>query len=267
MELSDYVELLYSSDNFSRAFQVFESEVQSLGFDGVLYTYIPRMVVDQSLQPVYQVSGDYSPGYLEHYADARFDLNDPLIKAVNAGETTPVSWWGPVCRKYMGGCGEGKNVIETARQYGINNGVTLPLLSGACGISGASFISEEKNDLFARLLSEQLEPLTLRTRLFHNMVLANAQFSVEFVKPLMDSLNDTEKQFLIGLAAGLAPSQIAAKLNSTDKYLEQVMLRIRRKLSGVGPDESPAINRNQVLYYAGLMGVLEYPDEHRNGAH
>ena len=262
MELCDFVESLYASESFSSAFELLEKSVNSLGFEGVLYTYIPKAMVDHSIQPVYQVSEEYSPQYLDHYTSARFDRYDPLIRAVAGGESQPITWWGQTCSKYMGKDRESFEVIATSKNYGINNGVTLPLMSSSKGISGASFISCEKDREFNLLLEERLEQLELRTRLFHSMVTANAQFSTRFTQPLMNSLSDTEKRFIFGLAAGNSPARIAAELNRSEKYLEQVMLRIRRKLSGVAPDEAPTLNRNQILYYAGLLNILEFSDLH-----
>ena len=54
------------------------------------------------------------------------------------------------------------------------------------------------------------------------------------------------------------PCQIAADMKKSEGYLEQVLLKIRRKLSGVGKHEPPKINRNQLLYYAGLLNILEH---------
>jgi len=112
-----FVSNLYEANDFEQAFNVFESQVLKLGFDGVLYTYI---------------------------ADSA-------------------------------------EVINTAKDYGINNGVTLPLLSGQSGIAGASIISEETK-AFSKLLDSRIEILTLCTRLFHNMVLSNAPYKAEFSK-------------------------------------------------------------------------------------
>ncbi len=64
--------------------------------------------------------------------------------------------------------------------------------------------------------------------------------------------------YLRGLAAGKKTGQIASELGTTSGYLEQIMLKLRRKLSGVEDDETPTISRNQILYYAGLMNMLEY---------
>ena len=258
-DLSRYVESLYDVDNFEDAFNIFEDEVLKLGYHGVLYTYIPKVLINSnfSSEPVYVVSKDYSPHYLGEYTRSRFDKYDPLIKAVNDGVSTPISWWGDICKSYMEGDQKSYDVIAASKDHGIQNGLTLPLMSGSKGIAGASFISEERKP-FNKLIDHSLLDLKLCTTIFHNMVASNALYMSQFSKTLLESLNDTEKRFLMGLASGKSPAQIAVEINRNEKYLEQVMLRIRRKLSGVGSEETPLINRNQVLYYAGLLNILEF---------
>lgn len=259
--LSSYVESLYAAESFSVAFDALHKEALSLGYDGVLYTYIPQALINSKFggQPVYEVSHDFNPGYLAHYADARFDKHDPLIKAVVDGVSEPIDWWGSVCSRYQDADEVSRDVMETSRQYGINNGLTVPLMSGAQGISGASFITEESRS-FDQLKDQSLDALVLRTKLFHGLVASNALYLGQFMRPLLASLSSTEIKFLSGLASGKSPAQISAELNKSVKYLEQVMLKIRRKLSGVSPEEQPLLNRNQVLYYAGLMNILGHAD-------
>jgi len=249
---------LYDANNFEQAFNVFESQVLKLGFDGVLYTYIPRVLLDTQfhLNPVYHVSSEYRPKYMDHYSEARFERVDPLVQAVHDGISNPISWWGDICKEYMKADSDSAEVIETARDYGINNGITLPLLSGQSGIAGASIISDETS-AFGKLLDSRIEKLTLCTRLFHNLVLSHAPYKAEFSKPMLKSLSKTELQLLMGLSRGQSPAQIASQINRSEGYLEQVMIKMRRKLSGVESEDIPIINKNQLLYYAGLLNILD----------
>jgi hypothetical protein len=50
---------------------------------------------------------------------------------------------------------------------------------------------------------------------------------------------------------------MAKEIFRSEKYLEQVMLKIRRKVSGVNQFDKPTINRNQLMYYAGLANLIE----------
>lgn len=257
-DFSDYVASLCACSGFPEAFSLFESQAFKLGLDGVLYTFIPRIVIDNqfAVKPVYEVSKNYAPAYLNHYAEARFDKADPLIKAVESGATNPISWWGPICQDYMDKCDSSYEVIASSRGYGINNGVTLPLLCSSKGIAGASFITGEEKH-FDLLMSENLRWLELCSKLFHSFVTNDTEFNGRFARPLLSGLSNTELQLLSGLARGESMAAIAADINRSVKYLEQVMLNLRRKMSGVGRDDPPLINRNQLLYYAGLLNILE----------
>lgn len=260
-DLGEYVTQLYNAHSFDEAFNIFHNQVLKLGFEGVLYTYIPQVLLNSNFTraPVYQVSSTYSPAYIKHYAEARFDKHDPLIKAVMDGVTEPVDWWGDINKHYMNNKAS-QEVIATSSCYGISNGITLPLMSEVRGIAGASFISSESR-FFCMLKDERLDTLKLCTRLFHKFIVSDAVYVGHFLKPLLDSLSKTEREFLFGLTQGKQPSEISYELNKSEKYLEQLMLKLRRKFSGVSGEDSPTLNRNQILYYAGLSGLIETIDQ------
>ncbi|OED35006.1 hypothetical protein AB833_31610 [Chromatiales bacterium (ex Bugula neritina AB1)] len=255
---TQYVSSLISSNGFSEAFQLFESEVYRIGFEGVLYTYIPSALIDMQfpVKPVYEVSKNYAPEYLSHYSEARFERYDPLIKAVKSGESKPINWWGELCKQHINNSSASAEVITVSQEYGINNGLTIPLLSGRRGIAGVSFITGEKSG-FDRLLQDKLEELELYSNIFHRVVAADQQFSSRFSLPLLKNLSHTELQLLKGLADGQSMAEVSTAINRSLKYLEQVMLSLRRKISGVEEGMPPGINRNQLLYYAGLLNILE----------
>ena len=258
----DYVEALLNATHFDGAFQVFENEVHRLGFDGALYTFIPKLLLDSNFitEPVYKVTDSFSQDYLTHYAQARFDRHDPLIKAVQDGVSHTVDWWGEIAETYKAQSDLSRMVIDEARSYGIQNGLTIPLMSGQQGISGASIISREEQPAFERLTNQKLSELQRVTHLFHSLVGCNVGYLSGFSRPMLEILSNKERLYLAELARGKSAPEIAYSLSTTTKYLEQLMLKIRRKLSGVGPYDTPTINRNQVMYYAGLMNLLDYDD-------
>ncbi|MFT7214473.1 MAG: hypothetical protein ACI9XK_004741 [Granulosicoccus sp.] len=259
-EVGDFAESLFGANDLDEAFAIFNAETRRLGFEAMLYTYIPKIIIhdEGALIPVFQVS-NISPAYLSHYKEARFDKYDPLIKAVTDGACDPIEWWGDLCKSYTSADTKGKEVMEVARDYKINNGVTLPLLSGPQGIAGASFITEDRLG-FDLLLQEKLPQLQLVTNIYSNLVLANSGYIGQFITPVFASLNTLEIKFLAGLAKGKSQAEMATELSRSGKYLEQVMLKIRRKVSGVGEFAKPTINRNQLMYYVGLANLIEYAD-------
>ncbi|MFK7860874.1 MAG: autoinducer binding domain-containing protein [Granulosicoccus sp.] len=261
-ELNDYAEALDSAPDLETAFRLLEKQAEKLGFDGVLYTYIPSIIVKNEItsQPVYQVSSDYAPAYLSHYQEARFDRHDPLISAVRDGCSVPIDWAGDVCENYMQRDKKSREVIDVARNYGIEHGITLPLMSSEQGIAGASFITRERYG-FNKLFDERLQHLKVATSLYSNFVLANTGYLSSFVKPIFANLNELEIRLLAALALGKCSAEIASELCRSEKYLEQVMLKMRRKVSGVEPHDKPTINRNQLLYYAGQVNILSYAEK------
>jgi DNA-binding CsgD family transcriptional regulator len=261
VDLGQYCEELYRARDFEHAFTILDEQVVKLGFQGVLYTFIPRLLIDSNFhqEPVYKVSDAYSPGYLKHYEEAHFERDDPLIQAVNGGISQPIDWWGGISQQYMESNVKSKEVIATAQSYGIKNGITVPLLNDERGIAGASFVTDE-GDSFSLLKSDSVEKLELCTKLFHNLVFSNACHTSGFVQPVLQSLTNTEKRFLSKLAQGKTPVQIAQELGRSEKYLEQVMLKVRRKFSHSNAEGAITVNRNQIMYYAGLMNLVEHID-------
>lgn len=258
-KLTDFVEALYAATNFDQAFDALEKEVLNLGLDGVLYTYIPKPLITNGFRtnPVYKLSREYAPDFIAHYTQAKFEKDDPLIQAVQDGVTAPINWWGDICNVYRHANPKADEVIRVSRSYGISHGMTLPLLCESSGISGASFISEDPNG-FDQLIEERGRALFQRTQLFHSLIMANTQYLAEFEKPLLSELTTKELRYLAGLARGHSNARIAIDLGLSEKYLEQVMLRIRRKVSGVGRFDAPTVNRNQLMYYAGLLHLLDH---------
>ena len=258
-DLGMFAEKLFRASCFEDAFRAFEAQVFRLGFEGALYTFIPRVALDANLpkQPIYKVSESYGPDYLSHYAQARFDQHDPIVKAIAGGVLTPLDWWIEVKKGTM--TTAERTVIVTAREdYRIVNGLTLPTMSNLRGIAGASFTSSEPDRLYEKLKAQRQEELALCTRMFHGAVNSNAYFMEEFLRPLLASLNQTEKGTLRRLAEGKGLERIADEVGTTTRYVDRVVRHLREKLSGVGADEQPHISRNQLAYYVGLLNLIDY---------
>lgn len=262
--LGEYATALYQAENIGDAFLTFESTVVNLGFDGALYTYIPKalLISDIDAEPVYYVSQGYCPNYVNDRSDARSHKNNPSVGADASGEAGPIGWRKEICEQYkMEDDVSSEDTEEkVARTYGTQNGVTIRLMSGEQGIALASFIILDESR-YSLLMAEKLEALTLRAKMFHSLVMSNACYLSEFTQPLVNSFSQTQLRYLAGLASGKKTSEIARDMGTTPGYLDQSMTRLRRKLSGTDEHETPRINRNQLLYYAGLLNILEQHSE------
>lgn len=255
--LGEFAERLVLARDYTEAFKVFEIFVQSLGYAGVLYTYIPRIVLERNhlKQPIYSASSDYNPDYISHYMEARFDLNDPIVKAIDSGELKVLDWWGEVGKGYMSS--SERNVIEVAREdYQIINGFTIPFLSSTEGIAGASFISDAKDRQYQLLRDSNKETLKIGAHLFHAAVMSSSWRQTQFVIPALGVLNPLERKILHGLATGLKAKQIADKSGKSQKYIEKVLRQLKFKLAGTSENGRPEIETTELIYHLGLTNLL-----------
>lgn len=262
-EIGIYAEALYSADDLHAAFVGFENQIQRLGFCGALYAYIPNVILqsDDRRKPVYQLSDSYVPNYISHYDEARYDKVDPVINAIADGVTAPFDWSGNICERYIIRNRKSREVIEESHSYGVQRGITVPLKSDQQGIAGASFIMTESSRF--ENPEQRIHELSVVTSMYHNLVTANVGFVGKFIRPIFGNLNDLEIRFVAGLASGKSLKEMAIELHRSKKYLEQVLMRVRVKVSGEDEDGKARINRDQLLYYAGLTNIIGQAEELR----
>ena len=249
---------LYQAHDLKSAFKNFENEALSLGFDGTLYTYIPQVLIASNfiVKPRYQVSDGYSPEFLKHYIEAEFERYDPLIQMVVDGVSESIDWWGSLCESYKQKNRFSREVIDMSRTYGIQHGTTIPLMSDTRGVAFASLISRDAA-FYLQPMNDKLQVMILKARLFNSLVMSSSDFMKKFVQPVFSTFSDTQLYYVNGLASGKKTTEIAMELGTSAGYLEQTMLKLRRKISGVQEFEAPIVTRNEVLYIAGLLNLRE----------
>jgi hypothetical protein len=248
----NFIAALYQATTLDEAFAAYEQLVQKLGFDGVLYTFVPQIYFDAklSITPLFKTSDAYCPAFLKHYQEAGFDQHDFTVKQITHGETRVIDWWGE-SRKGLLTPQESTVIITAREEYGIRNGMTLPLLGGMPGFGGVSCISSEKDTAYQLLVSEKLYVLQLCTQLFHEHVMAQPHLKIYFLAALLDQLTPKEKrllQFVIsGLPMKILPDYMA---DISQKYGERLLDGIREKFGG--------INKVRLIYYIGLLHLHHY---------
>lgn len=243
--LSDFSQRLYDSDDIDTLFSTLEWAVKQLGFEHVSYSYIPDMLnrLLGNLSPVFKLSNQYPIDFIDEYEACRFGQHDFTIKKITEGEQAPLPWWqmaGQLNRKE-------KHIIEVARHdYGLRQGITIPVYSDGRTIAGVSIKSSESDRLFDLLYDEHIEKLTLISRMFSDRILQSPRNRSIFYKPFINSMSTTEQAVLTLLAEGHHLKTIATQLQLDYKYISNtVMASLRKKFGNV--------TRDQLMYLAGRM--------------
>lgn len=256
-KLHDYVDALLKAASLQAAFSIYQKEVVRLGFDGVLYSIIPKAIMQSNfrVKPVFEVSSDFGGDFMSHYWEAEFYKHDPLIEALQAGIRETLDWNSVLCEQFISLSASTREVMDVARLNGIEQGLTIPLMTDERGVAAATIISRDSHG-FSALKRAALADLEMRTSLFHNLVMANPGYSDVFSEPMVGMFNTKQLGYVVGMASGLSTEDIAYSLGTSVGYLEQSMLKLRRKMSGVSEFEPATVNRNQVMYTAGLLNLL-----------
>lgn len=248
----DFIVELLQAATLDEAFAAFERQVQRLGFDGALYTFVPQIYLEASLSlvPLFKTSEAYCPRFLRHYQEAGFEKDDFTVKKITEGERNVLDWWG----ENRKGCltPQENTVILTAREeYGILNGMTIPIYEGMPGFGGVSCISSEKDRAYQMLVDERLQALLICVQIFHSHVMVKPRLKEYFLAPLLDQLPPKEKcvlQFLVsGLPMKVLPDHVPG---ISQKYGEKLLDNIRTKFGG--------IKRIRLLYLLSALGFDQY---------
>ena len=251
--LTDFLEKIGLATNINDMFAALERAAISLGFDNISYTYVPSVIGNNlyQLSPIFLISQSYETKFISHYVSEKLGQDDFTIKRIKHGDMTPMNWWGEAKMKTL--THKEQKVIEIARNdYGIRHGITIPTYSSNKGIAGISVTSSESNEVFSLLCKERLKTIKAISQIFNDRVLISPEILNNFMHPFLQKLTDTEKAVLKKLSQGVAPKKIAHDLNSSQKYVNNVIAILRIKFGG--------ITRDQLLYAAGLMAFDELVD-------
>lgn len=250
--LTDFVTALHYAATLDEAFAAYDRCAQLLGFEGVLYAYVPRLHLEARLAvaPVFQVSASRNPVFMEHYRQEGLERHDFTLNGILQGRKDPIDWWGEE-RKGILTPDEHKLIVLAKEDYGIRNGLTIPLLNGAQGVAGASIASSEPDRLYARLKQENFAAFLSCTRIFHAHVMDSVELRQFFLAPMLGLLTDKEKRLLEFVVKGKPMKQVSDYLpDVSPKYAERLLETIRAKFGG--------INKNRLIYYAGLLQLLDH---------
>lgn len=247
--LADYVLALDSADSMQACFDALSRATEALGFDAVLYASVALGVKPlEDLGPLFFSSCGYSQSFLQHYQEENLAADDFTIKRIGEGKMDTLDWWQQSRSGQL--LAAEQKVIDIGRyDYGVTNGFSIPLLSNQHHLAGASVISEEADDRFAKLARERLGLQQMMVRMFHDRVYGNIEFRKALYLPLLEQLTERERQVLRLTAQGLPLKQIQQQCNMTPSYAGNVKANLLQKL-GVS-------NGAELSYIAGAHQILE----------
>lgn len=235
---------------FGKDFQKLVAETMKLGYDGVLYSFFPRpMYLNAKIQPVLQYSDSYS-SFVAHYLDSNYGNRDFILRLALEGRSKPIDWWEEIDSGNISK--EEADVIDDARlNFNIQQGLSIPVLSGSFAIAGISVISISKSrEHFQTIKSQSLEQLIQVASAYHTKIITSREDTLFFVEPLLASLNDAKKKVLRHLISNQKVQTFPETTGFSQKYAEKMILEIRKDFGD--------ISTNELLYILGMINVHEY---------
>lgn len=254
--IEDFMHELYDLHCVEDRFKSYQKHAQHLGFEGVTYTFIPKiqLEVDLPLSPIFEFNNAFPLDFLEHYQAEGLDQRDFAIRKINnERESRPLDWHMHELTDLISA--DEKSLIRLAREeYRIQNALTLPTLSNNVGLAGASITSSEKDRSFNKLKAERLQRLCSITRLFHDSNSNQSHLPAKFILPFVETLKPKEIQILSYLASGELMKNIPYHMDISTRYASNVLDGLRNRMGG--------ITRDRLMYLVGKLDILYYGTKH-----
>ncbi len=224
--------------------------VSRLGFDGVLYSFFPRpMYMNRDVQPVLYFSEGFAP-FVTHYLKNNYGNRDFVLRLALQGRWGPIDWWEEIHAERV--TPDEREVTEDARKnFGIEHGLSIPVLDGTYAIAGISVISKKKNyNAYKRIKASSLDPLKKLANEYHADIIKAKKELQFFVLPMLKSLTTTKKKILKHLISGQSMTNIEEEHDVSKKYAEKVLANMRKEFGDV--------STNELMYILGMSNMEEY---------
>ncbi len=238
---------MFATKTIDEAFKVYERQVENLGFYGAGYGIAPILYIKSglSVRSVFKVSEERDSKFLQHYQEANFEQDDFTVNRLRKGENKVMDWW-KVERQGQLSQAE-KHVITVARDdYGVQNGITIPLMNNAYGIAAASVWCKEKNGRYTKLLKENYQSLIICTQAFHKHVMTTSRMHHYFLSSVLNRLTEKEKYVIRHLVSGAPMKNIQ---HITSAYAEKLVKTLKIKFGDIRTQE--------LIYHTGVLMLLD----------
>ncbi len=242
--VADFVCKIGSAKNFHECFKVLTKKLEELGFDGVLYTFIPLTIKNQ--KPIMLVSENYGNNYLQYYLDNDFSKYDMVINHSIERRITYFNWFDYINNNDV--CNENIRVLEEAKKFGLQNGISFILFSSPHVLAGASLVCKKSDDYFKEVCEVNKETAQILCEFFHNSITAKRYHTEVFIEPIISNLNYTKLSLLQGLSQGNNIKTISSQLNISEKYAQNLLGKIRVDLG--------CSSRDELMFLVGSLPII-----------
>lgn len=249
--LGNYLADLDSAETAENEFLVTSDYICRLGFDGLLYSYIPSLVIDKGLeiQPVFNASEAYTNKFLDHYQQAGFSEHDFTLKRICSGFEETMDWWNEEECKAISN--DERAVIEVAKEdHGIANGVSFATMINSTGVAGVSMVSESKRPQFKLLNQDSFHTARVIVQTYNNRTLASIDGRKIYTLSILEKLNQTDKKVLRYIVEHKTMSRVEDVTGVSVNYANRVLERLKAKLG--------CQSKQELTYYCGLLGILDF---------
>lgn len=250
-EQKPFIQNLYNANSLDEQFSELENLIKSAGFDGVFYTFIPKLsLLNKKIVPVFQYSKSYS-GYHKYYVKNKFHLKDPGIRLISEGRLDPIDWCDAVDKK-MVKKNELHSILTSRARFNIRTSITIPTLSNDQGIASVNIVSKKKkiNLIQSNRNKELIQKLQLCSRQYHDYTMIHHDNRYKFLLPVLNTLSKKQKLVIKYLISGKPMKNIADEMDITTRYAEKLMCELRRNFG--------KISTNELIYSLGLLNISEY---------
>ena len=240
-----------SSSVFGSDFDELDQKIKNLGFDGVIYSFYPKTFhKNQDFQPIIQFSESYAP-FVEHYIKQNYGNRDFVLRLAFRGSRKFIDWWEEI-NKGVVKKDEQEVTYDARDNFGIQNGLTIPILKGADAIAGISVISFNPSlETFQNLKAETLEQLIIYADEYHAKILSSNDQICYFFESIVENFDLPKKQVLKHVLLGKSFKNIDETApDISPKYAEKILANIRKEFGNI---KTP-----QLIYLLGRMDAEKY---------
>ncbi len=238
-----------SHSNVSEEFEELTSKIIKLGFDALLYSFFPKpLYLSEGVQPLFHFSARYEP-YLQRYIEQDYVSRDFVARLALEGRRDHIDWWEEINAGNVTP-DELEVTLDGKANFGIQNGLSIPVLFGSYAISGISVISmNEDADQYRKIKENALPKLKKYANDYHAHIVKSKTELLFFIDPLIDSLSEKKKMVVKHLLSGLPMKTIPQTHDITQRFAEKTLITIRQEFGN--------ISTNELLYILGLAKAHE----------